>query len=462
METNHLKLCHSFLSELDDELSSRIAGLETAVEECSSLLHKLNRCRGSATQQAAEGVSVAIPPPPPPAHAAPVMVGGGDEIDSILHKAKSTRLRDKPRAIPSNSNLRPSKPASRLARDKLEGRPEAGTRSREDELDKILRLARGMRRADDTALSDGAAMAAEPAPPNTAPTLQMEVPPPPLMKVDGHRIEKLVAHLWTPDRAATAAQTQSLSAGAACAMFPRSAAFLSVRSALSQTAVPAPPTAAATEPTARLLDDRGDCYTGLAAMLRENRMKYTKHMKRLLRVGEKISQIGPADREELFKHWYAHHALLELYGVLRQDRLAMAGDGGGTVAREDISASCLPIEMRAARDNVRALPKATPLDFGASVPKFLDPSWLSSSLRETELFNEALKTRTKFAAETVIARTALRECIQLLRQCTLRSRDGGCDFDQWVAALRLYRSVWSCLTNGDSKQEAGNVSFVFK
>jgi hypothetical protein len=441
-----------------------------------------------------------------------------------------------------------------------EGRAGAAARSKPpsqaDELDRILAQARGLRgggaqstanAATVTAVTDSisgvhgsvasssvASLAPVPAPPPVVARSLSEATAgmlagtgaeagagagAALLKADGRRIEKLFASLMGADRGVYHTQSRVLSAAAAGnaggngdVVFPRSIPYYSLKSALSPTAAPAPPTerlldCGRVEGEGSLLGDRAACYAALTAQLRDNRKRYAKHMKRLLREGEKVSNIGTADREELFKYYYEHQSLLELYEILRVERSlplsaeAGAGTGAGATPRgQDAGQGCMSAEMGRALDAIRALPRATPIDLRCSAAQLLEPGpgaeqgpegrwqgqgqgqghkqpqWLASAVKEVDAFNGALKTRTQFAVETVLARTALMESVRRLKQCTLHSRTAETQQQQgqgqgqseeltheWVEALKLFRSVWACLCGGGTDRGGSEtVSFVHK
>ena len=492
MENNQLEVCYAFLKELDHELDTRVSGLETSVCDCNALLHRLLQYN----ERSAESTSAPTPTPPPvPSRNVSAAVGKGDELDLILEQARRIRLKeDKPKAKPppassvsartTRQHVRAAVKTSASAMPARSGASSAkGDKGdtgggKEADLGRILEVARGIRRKEkDDGGSAGGKQGAMSFSAAEAHTEAIEILPPVaslaqeerhLVKVDGHRVEKLFADIWATDRFVCAAEARVLSDGAGCQVFPRSVPYLSLRAAMAPTGMPTPPTAALTEggaSSAVLKSDRSSCYDALSAALKENRVKYTKHMKRLLREGEKVSNVGPTDREELFSCWYEHQSLLELYELMRLDRLlavnsGSSSDGMNSIADVDRG---MPWELQTALDTIRALPKAAPLDFRKSAAAFLEPAWLESSLREIDLFNESLKTRTKYAVETVFARTVLKECMHNLKQCTIRSRQGedsGKLRSDWIDALRQYRSVWSCLTR--ETKGAGTVSFVHR
>lgn len=488
--------CYDFLRSIDHELSSRVAGLESAVNEYNTLLHRIVELQDNCVRDRQEGrIANDSDLPIPPLlslselntvspHADRREAVGGDELHAILEKAKNINLIDRGTRQGSSTDQSTARSCGRRSRHTVTKvtQPQSSrgkVASQEDEIDRILRMARRIRgqgQESETVIKKDLSSAPED---KVSESIERKVPQPPpfegrpqqpdLIKVDCNRVEKMLAHLWTTDRAVHRAHIKVLSAGAGCAVFPRSIPYLSFKSAVSPTGLPEPPTAAIAGGPGHscssahkhiIEENKGDCYKALAIMLRENRIRYTKYMKRLLREGGKVSQIGPADREELFKYWYEHQALLELYEVLRLDRVENEFDYD---SKDNLHPGKLPLELLFARDAIAALPKATPIDFSAPVSKFLDPSWLNAGLTEVDLYNDVLKTRTKYAAETVLGRTVLKECIHRLKKCTWQSRRaevGDSLVADWTEALKLYRSVWSCLSR--ETPSAGRVSFVYK
>ena len=481
-----LRTCFHFLCDLDNELQRRIDGLERSNTEWAALCHRLqsaplqkeegekNQNHHVDTAQNAEvasisGLSLNA------STAGKSASSGGDELDNILAKARKIR-----EPVPTTrkqsqylSNRGKNAGGEKLASGKGSSGSAKPLKS-EDELDRILSLARGMRsggRTDAQPNPDPPMKTAKndimnsPAPPRPTES-SAEVPKQArFTRLDGRRLEKQYAAPYSTTRTLHCTQSKVLSEGAGEVIFPRSIPYYTLRGSLSPTGIPVAPTTCmlggmslegppTSSSAASLAENRSKCYLELTRLLKENRKKYMKHMKRLFREGERVSNICEGDRDELLKFWIEHQMLLDLYSILRFDRI----EEELLEQNKSIGIDTPGDDLQSALNTIRALPPATPLDLTCPVSQILEPGWVSAVTKEIHAFHDALKTRSYFAAEAIIARTALKECIVSLKHCTSSSRRGLSP--DWTSALKLYRSVWNCLS-GDLRQE-GSVSFVYK
>jgi hypothetical protein len=207
----------------------------------------------------------------------------------------------------------------------------------------------------------------------------------------------------------------------------------------------------------------------LSALLIGHKNKFEKRYRRLVQELS-FSSLSAVERQDIFNMWYDIHRVIDLYQSL--------------LLANDKCASAIPSDADRSIDDalrmIADLPLYAPVDMHSITPReVLEPGWLKRQLSQAEMFNNALRSRVRFASETVISRTLMRDLIAEMKRCTINCKgarmgiaspgpiraagaspqDAADDLAEWTAAMSQYRDVWSCLA--DARRD-GTVSFVYK
>jgi hypothetical protein len=283
-----------------------------------------------------------------------------------------------------------------------------------------------------------------------------------IKKIDSAIFEKVVSELNYTSAEVMSSQTRFLSMVQGRLSVPNSLPYIVANEGLEF--MPRPATHFSEGSS---VDNLDAALSELSAVLVAHKNRYEKRYRRLVQELS-FSSLSAAERQDIFNMWYDIHHIIDLYESL--------------VRSNDPPAPAIPDEKDRSIDDalrmIADLPLFAPVDLYSSTPReVLEPGWLKRNLAQTELFNNALCSRVRFASETVISRTLMRDLIADMKKCTINSKGvrmgimsdpkhstsasppGADDLAGWTAAMGKYRDVWSCLA--DARHD-GMVSFVYK